>query len=800
MPRSKKQIIVSILAVGFILGCSNPKFDVWRADRFASSSRESSREAVQLYKKALQALPFGQQKNEVRLKLGKLYRAAGDYSAAVEQFRQLDTREAKVLFAQALYKNSDFTGALEVFNKLGDKGDAEYLYFYGLTLEKNNLYDQAIRIYADIQADPVLKQKAQERIAAISLNSARGAYAGIDAKLKKIIQESPDQKKYPEASGLYLLLDENIYLTEDYRLISDIHYVVKILNDRGKERFAEVILTYDSTFEKLELEYARTIKPDGTVVTVGDKNIRDVSLYLNFPLYSNARARIISMPEVTPDCVIEYKAKLYRSQLPNKKDFDTAYWLQMDEPILAQKCTINVPKNRNLRFKIINDAYNAFGFDLRPKVTEEGERKIFSLEFKDVPQIIPEPSMPPMPRINPYILFSTFESWQDIYTWWRDLYKDKIIPDEDIKAKVHELIKGKSGLEEKTRVLYNFCAQEIRYVAVEYGNAGYEPHEASEIFKNKYGDCKDKAILLISMLGVAGIESFPVLISTSDSLDVQEDLPTLLFDHAIAATKMGEELVFMDATGTTVSFSDLPFSDQGRTTLIFFKDRYELNKTPLFEPEHNKVSTRMKIKVKEDESISGEREIETHGAFEQAQRYWLKFTMPLLIEEGLKQKVRSIADNAVLEDYEIKNVKDLDKTVLLKYTFNAPQYFVRAGPVRIMDQLESINTSVVFKEARHYPIESPGLDFQEERIEVELPTHLAVKYLPPPVEVDTKWFYFINKYEVLDKRLLRFYFASKTKEKVVSVKDYPEFKKVIEEIASSVNQHVVLEETLSHRR
>jgi hypothetical protein len=791
-PMSKKIII--ILTILLFSGCSNPALDSWKADRLARSSQKSYDQAVRLYQKSLRHLFTSRKKDAIRLKLAKLYLLCGDYPLAIKELHQLDTPEGKRLLAQALFKNSDFTDALEVFNKIGDKGDAEYLYFYGLTLERNNLYDQALRIYSLIQKDNTFGLKSRSRIATINLNNGQGVFAGVDEEVKKIVRESPGEEKYPDASILYLLCDENVYLTEKDQLISDDHYVIKVINDRGKEAFGEVTLAYDSTYEKLELVYARTIKPDGTVVTVGEKNIRDVSLYMNFPLYSNVRARIISMPEVSVGSVIEYRVKTYQSQLPNKKDFNTAYWLQMDEPILWQRCRIDVPISRKLRYKIINGDYNVFGFDMTPKVMQKGNRVVYTLEFKNVPQIIPESSMPPMARSNPYILFSTLGSWNDIYTWWRDLYRDKIVADEAIKAKVRALTGDKKSPEEKLRAIYNFCAQEVRYVAVEYGDAGFEPHKATEIFANKYGDCKDKAVLLVAMLQAAGIEAFPVLISTQDSLDLEEDLPTLLFNHAITATKLGDKLVFMDVTANTVPFSDLPRGDQGRETLVFFKDHYELVKTPLFGPEHNRLFTSMKIKVNNDETIEAEREVTALGSYSHLQRYWLKFTMPTLIEEELKQRARGFADNATLKNYVIKNVDDLDRPILLKYTFSAPQYFIKAGPIRIMDQLTNIDTTPFFKEARRYPIEFPGLDLQEERIEIELPARFAVKYLPPPVEVETPWFYFVSQYEKADKHLIRYHFVHKTKEHRVEIKEYRAYKKSIEEIASLVNQHVVLEE------
>ncbi|MFH0876991.1 MAG: DUF3857 domain-containing protein [Candidatus Omnitrophota bacterium] len=786
---------ILLLAAVLLFGCSKLDSDIRQADRLRSGAQHANKQAVDLYRKVLERCRPGQKKDQVRFKLANLYYEQGRFKDAAAQLTSVEMPEARTLLAKSLYKDSDFTSALEVFNQIGEEGAPEYLYFYGTTLEKNNLYDKALRLYAMVGGDPSFGASANERVAAINLITHQESFGGIDEELKRAIQESPSQEEYPDAAVLYLLVDENFQLTEDNRLVTEAHYVIKILNDRGKEGYGEVSLTYDSTYEKLELEYARTITPDGTVVTVGDKNIRDVSLYLNYPLYSNARARIISMPDVNAGSVIEYKVRITRSQLPNKKDFDTVYWLATDEPILLQRSVISIPKNRTMRFKTMNGQYNSAGFDMTPKVAEDGAKRLYSVEFRNVPQIIPEVGMPPVSRVDPYILFSTFESWGDIHTWWRDLYQEKIVADEAIKAKVRELIKDKKTPEEKIRSIYNFCAQEIRYVAVEYGEAGHEPHQASEIFKNKYGDCKDKAILLISMLAEAGIEAYPVLISTFGSLDVQEDLPGLVFNHAIAATRLDGKLIFMDVTGSTTSFRDLPPDDQDRLTMVFFKDKYQLLKTPLFDAGHNNVLTEMKIKINKDESIEGQRHVKTHGAYEQAQRFWLKYTMPVLIEEQLKAKVRTIADNAQLGKYEITNVEDLDMPVGLTYTFSAPQYLKKAGKARILDQLGGLSTAGLFKEERRYPIEASALTTEETIVEIELPAHLALKYLPPPVVLDTKWFRYLIQYEPVGKNVIRFRSVNVLKDKEVAITDYPAYKKAIEEVAVQVNQQVILEET-----
>jgi transglutaminase-like putative cysteine protease len=146
----------------------------------------------------------------------------------------------------------------------------------------------------------------------------------------------------------------------------------------------------------------------------------------------------------------------------------------------------------DLNYKFINAQYNKFSAKLDPVIENTDDKKVFSWQMENIPEIIPEPDMPPTSRSNPIILISTFSSWDEIYKWWHDLYKDKINIDSDIQNKINELIKDKNSEEEKLRSIYNFCAQDIRYVAVEYGQAGYEPHDAKEIFKNKYGDCKDQ--------------------------------------------------------------------------------------------------------------------------------------------------------------------------------------------------------------------------------------------------------------------------------------------------------------------
>lgn len=772
-------------------GCSPSDLRVWWADRMAGLSGSSAAASTRFYESALEGLAEGKNRQEICLKLGTLYLKMGDFDKAAVHLKSCPL-ENQALLAEAFYKKGDYTQALDVFNRMGENGTPQYLYYYALTLERSNLHDQALKFYERLSQDPFYGKQARERIAQISLSSGAKAFAGLTPEARELIEKSPDAQDYPEASAIYLLADESETLTPDHQLVSEQHYLIKILNDRGKENFGEVSIPYDSTYETVDLEYARTIKPDGTVVTVGDKNIRDVSMYLNFPLYSNARARIISMPEVASGSILEYKVKVFRTKLVNGRDFDSLYWLQADEPLVLQRFRVSLPKDVALHSKIVNNQYNPGNFNLTPKRTESNDQVNYELEIRNVPQIIPEPAMPDISKIDPYLAVTTFTNWQEIYDWWKPLYLDKLTADEDMKAKVEELTGGKTSRSEKIAAIYGFCAQDIRYVGVEYGDAGYEPHDAREIFRNKYGDCKDKSILLVAMLRAAGIESYPVLISTDDHIEIFEDLPTLMFNHAITAVETEKGLVFMDATASTVAFEDLPEGDQNRLVLVFYPDRYELVRTPLFEPEHNRVLKTTRIQVKEDESIQGERKTETWGTYRQAQRYWVKFTMPALVEESIKQRIRSIAENGTLLDYVIKNADDLQKPLDFSFRFEAPRYFISAGPVRLMNQTKGIDTSLIAREKRQYPLETGGLRVDEEVLEVELPRSFAVKYLPEAVKMDTPWFSLDSRYETKGSAI-RYSTMLRVKRRQVRQEEYPEYKKIMEELATKLNQQVILE-------
>jgi tetratricopeptide (TPR) repeat protein len=148
---------------------------------------------------------------------------------------------------------------------------------------------------------------------------------------------------------------------------------------------------------------------------------------------------------------------------------------------------------------------------------------------------------------HPHVQLTTFQSWEEVGQWYAGLQKDRIVPDEKIKVKAEEVIRGLQTEKDKVRALYDYVAKNFRYVSLSLGQGRYQPHPAADIMVNQYGDCKDKHTLLAAMLAATGMRAYPVLMNSSRKLDA--DIPSPgQFDHVISAIPLGNETLWADTT------------------------------------------------------------------------------------------------------------------------------------------------------------------------------------------------------------------------------------------------------------
>jgi hypothetical protein len=203
--------------------------------------------------------------------------------------------------------------------------------------------------------------------------------------------------------------------------------------------------------------------------------------------------------------------------------------------------------------------------------------------------------------------FPNFQALGDAY--WSES-KDKIEVTPDIKRIADQATKSLSDKRQQAAALYDWVVNNIRYVAVELGRGGYIPHNSGGILANRYGDCKDYAVILCSLLAAKGIESFPVLINSGESDWLPKVAAPEAFNHAIVWIPSLQ--LYLDSSAGYAPFGVLPLGDRARMALLAGTES-KLIAMPRGDPEANAISTLIEMTVQPDGSVEGKSSAELSG-------------------------------------------------------------------------------------------------------------------------------------------------------------------------------------------
>ncbi|HEY4900512.1 MAG TPA: DUF3857 domain-containing protein [Terriglobales bacterium] len=332
---------------------------------------------------------------------------------------------------------------------------------------------------------------------------------------------------------------------------------IKINSDSGVQALGQLKVGYSALSDKLEVVYVRVIKPDGTVITAQESAVQDLTIP-DAPVYTDYHQKHITVPSLRPGDVLEYQFVRTIVNPLTPGQFSTSYDFRDRGIVLDEELEINVPKSRQIKLKSEPGA--------EPKITDDGDRRIYRwkhshLEDED-DAAKNKKKKRPMRRHDedevPSVQLTTFESWQQLGDWYASLEQDRRQPNDAIKAKASELVQGKTTDTEKVKALYDFVSRDFRYVSLSFGLGRYQPHAASEVLTNGYGDCKDKNTLLAALLAAQGFESTSVLIGSQHKLDPDIPSPSQ-FDHVITRVPVDGQEIWLDSTNGVGPFRMLAF-------------------------------------------------------------------------------------------------------------------------------------------------------------------------------------------------------------------------------------------------
>ncbi len=606
---------------------------------------------------------------------------------------------------------------------------------------------------------------------------------------KDVLENAPERSDYPNSDAVIMLDKGVVNVKKNASKSVTVSTRVKVFNKEGRQKFGEVKIPYIAGSGQPKLHYIRTITPEGKVLKPDKDAIRDVTpaKLQNYPMYSDVKNKVISMPGLTNGAIIDYSYTLTPERSFLKEDFSSNWMIRSKQPIMNSHYSVSYPTDMNVQ-------WTSFGADLSPSTNEEDGRKTLIWENSDLPKITEQPGMPPVGRISNRILVTSIDSWEYYASEFWELASGRAEANAAIRKKAKELTKGLKTEEEKVQAIYNYVATKIRYVAIELGRGKIQPHKATEVFRNKYGDCKDKATLMVSMLDVVGIEAHPVLILSglNAKTDFEEPPPAKGMNHAIVAVETDDGLELMDPTCDVCPYNYLPDSDRGKKALAIVPEDGKVKKvveTDRFDPADSQVNVSQEVTIDKEGNLETSIEISHTGYNSYSLKSFLESYSKVRRKQIYRGVLSQLESGATLENFQVSNLEDVDERLKLKLSYKKDGFADSLGDSLVFQTPPTLRIPLdrnfdravsLTVDERKYPVQLVPATFVQ-KTEISVPEGSEV-VLPDGVSVENKWGSYESSYSQSNgKVVVTRKFTKKASE--VPVEGYGEFQNLINQMS-----------------
>ena len=515
----------------------------------------------------------------------------------------------------------------------------------------------------------------------------------------------------PSSTKAVVLLDEQA-LTVAGQVTTRHRRVLKILTPAGRE-LAYTAVYYEKTGKVLSMR-GWVVDPKGDVQEIRQRDAAEASA-TSFELYSDTKVKVLQAENVDVGSIVAFETEQREQPYEN-----SALWrFQGTLPVLRARFSLATPLPYETKWVRWTPPENATG----P-----------SWELRDIPAIADEPRMPGASSLAGWMGVSWVRNrtWSDVAAWFATLASTRLASTPELAAKSKEL--------GDLRACARFAQRDVRYVAVEIGIGGYQPHHAADVFRNRFGDCKDKATLLRTMLKERGIDSHYVLVHTTRGV-TEPSFPTIAaFNHVIVAIRENGKLTYFDPTSTTTPYGLLPSYLQGSRGLLVKDDGGELVELPLHPPEASELRRAARLKLDEQGALRGTIEETRTGLIAADFRDYLQ---PLNAAERVRFVEQTLAHhlgNHTTSDVQIEQLDDPAAPLVIRYSIVATDYATRVADLLVVrPRVVGAKGESPIAADRKTPYVTEGPSLQTDDVEIAMPAAVALDELPKPVELKTPY-------------------------------------------------------------
>jgi Domain of Unknown Function with PDB structure (DUF3857)/Transglutaminase-like superfamily len=553
----------------------------------------------------------------------------------------------------------------------------------------------------------------------------------------------------PETNAVVLLEDTTYTVAPDGSATEHFRSVVKILRPQGRGE-GVIGVPFDKDTKILSM-HVWSIGPDGHEYAVKDNEMIEAGYPNEGSLFMDLKIRGANAPARDPGGIVAYEYEQRTHPYLTEK----TWFFQSGLPRLSQSFTLELPPGFSYG-TVWAHSKEAPPTDLEHQRWRWERNNIPAIDLDRVLLRPAEFSLSGRMTVHyagPGIATPTAGNWQSIGEWYQALSKDRLAATPEIAAKAAELTTGKTDFYDKTEAIAEFVQQQVRYFVIEMGIGGYRPHFAGDIFRNRYGDCKDKATLLSAMLSSVGIHSALVMVDHRRGV-VDPDAPSIVGDHMIAAieipkgysspklrsvvtAKTGKQYLIFDPTWEKTAFGQLEHNLQGGYGILIEGSQSQLIQFPLLSPELNSIHRTAAFQLQADGSLKGTITEKRFGDLSEDHRYL--YTMADNKEQSryLDHLLGEDFTTFKVSDFKVQNAESLNKDLTTTYTLTAEGFAKTMGPLLMLrPRVFGSEDLYTDHKPRLVPINLKETMQEKDDYTIELPPGYAVDEMPDPVKLD----------------------------------------------------------------
>ena len=558
--------------------------------------------------------------------------------------------------------------------------------------------------------------------------------------MTELAQGGPGTVEYPQADAVVALDRDDITIKADHTIVVHHKSIVKLLDaQRGKEKFADVHIPFDSKRQTLTIDIARTVNSDGEAHAASPEEIGDIvpSWLADATIYSDVRERVVSLPAVDKGSVVELEYT--RTTRPSA---DSAYggeqMLAQWDPVLDRTVTITAPAGVTPKFAVV-------GMKLDPIRSASGDTRTWTFHLANQPDQHPESGQPTDAAVLPRLVFGIQPSWAKVLEPVADRFLRAAIPQPlppAVRAEADRIVAGATTETEKAQKLFAFVAHDIRSVDLPLGDAGYEPHSPDVVLQNKYADPRDKVGLLLALASAEGLAGQPVLVR-SGKVDIVQSVPTIAqFDHIVAKLAVDHKDVWLNPSDENGQY-DFVLAGQDSLVLPLEKGGSELGQRPADDPSKSVSHVSATFALASNGTLDAAYKYEATGWYANRASGQLRPLKGEPLDKFFQRSAAELSAAAMDKGHEVGDTLAVAGPFTASQRVEVPGYSAAQGNFRNFELppvtlgfADDAPSASLSKRKRPLWVGTPRTERSD--VSVQIPAGWKVVYVPPKLEGKTE--------------------------------------------------------------